>query len=987
MRGTTLLAVLAALVALIPVGCRRPAPPDIDVQVQGFRGLEDDGTGHRIPVFVTGEPAVFLVHGADATADLRIAAWITEPAVEGRTAHLLRHPGGDDALPVTRLHDDLLLTVVPTDDLPTGVPITVVVTAWEGDPRGLDEWIDGDNPPTEAHRSAAWMTHTLIVDAKDRRTRDASQPVVDCRAAYKQKAEDTGDRCRSAALGAPARDRMLALERLGFLARREGRLDDAAGRFEEAAAAAVEADLPAEETTYLRLAAHNRGEAGDYVAAHALATRALDIDLEHGHLAWQARDRANLGFFAARLGAGPDALDHLRRARDLARLLQRPGDEANALLALAAVHQSAGRYEQALASLEEARPLLAVSDDPAPHEFEAWSTFQTNLGWTLLMARRRGLTDADPAVIEAAFEEALAIHQQQDLPAWEANARMNLARLDLAEGRPDRAQERIDAAAADLAGTSSFEHGSYLTSLRGELALQRGDHADALAEYERLAEAEGEWAARWWADHGRARALASAGRSEDAIAAFERSLHSIEGDAALLDPLVDRPYFLGDRDEVFDAYVTLLVDLGRHDDAFAVAERGRLRSAHADRGVVLGGEDGVLERMAAVSSAQLQLQTHEEEEAFLLTHQRDAWQSRRAELVDDLVRAQSALVLGRNDNLSAASAEDLRAALPDGAVAAAYHTTRDEVLVFVVRDSEPTRVLRRPMGRVEVARLVRDHRAEIDAGGPALTPGSLDENLLPAELEIPLDSTLVVFPHGPLRDLPFCTLGREGGRLVEHVRIAMAPSAGAFVAARRPGPRGQGAVVLGDPTGDLRGARDEASAVADLLPGAALLTGSQATVAAFEDAATSAALLHFAGHGVIDAEIPPFSHLRLAGGGRVTWMDLQSLAAVTDLAVLSGCDTGKDAALSAGQGWSLAAGLLDAGSSAVVGAGWRVDDAASRELMVRMYKNGRTMPPAEALRQAQIALLRGDAGETSSVPRAWGAFVLFGWGSDVMVKN
>ncbi len=986
MRRALILASLAIVVAISVAGCRRPAPPEIDVQIQGFRGLEDDGTGVRIPVFVTGEPAVFLVRGGDTTAELRLAAWIADPALEGHTPHLLRYPGADDTLPPTRLHDDVLLTVVPTDELPIGVPITVIVAAWEGEPRGVTEWIGGDAPPTEAHRSAAWLTRTLIVDAKDRRTRDISPPVVDCRAAYKQRAEDTGDLCRAALVGAPARDRMLTLERLGFLARREGRLDDAAGRFEEAAAAAVEADLPAEETTYLRLAAHNRGEAGDYVAAHTLASRALDIDLELGHLAWQARDRANLGFFAARLGAGPDALDHLRRARELARLLHRPGDEANALLALAAVHQSAGRYEQALASLEDARPLLAVGDDPAPHELEAWSTFQTNLGWTLLMARRRGLADADASVIEAAFEEALAIHRRQELPAWEANARMNLAALDLAEGRLDRAQERIDAADAGLADTSSFEHDAYLTSLRGELALQRGDHVAALAEYERLADAEGEWAARWWADHGRARALAAAGRHEDAIVAFERSLRSIEGDAALLDPLVDRPYFLGDRDEVFDAYVTLLVDLGRPDDAFAVAERGRQRSAQANRGVVLDDGD-VLQRMAAVSTAQLQLQSHEEEEAFLLPHQRGAWESRRGELVDDLVRAQSALVQGRPDDDGAATAEDLRASLPADATAVAYHTTRDEVLAFVVRAGEPTRVLRRPLGRIELARIVREHRAEIDAGGPAPAPRTLDEALLPAELELLPDTALIVFPHGPLRDLPFCTLGREGGRLVEHVRLAAAPSAGAFVTARQPAPRGRGAVVLGDPTGDLRGARDEAQAVAELLPEAALLTGPQATAAAFEDAATSAALLHFAGHGVVDAEIPPFSHLRLAGGDRVTWMDLQSLAAVTELAVLSGCDTGKDAAPSAGQGWGLATGLLDAGSSAVIGAGWRVDDAAARDLMTRLYDNGRTMAPAEALRQAQIALIRGDAGETSSLPEAWGAFVLFGWGSDVIVRN
>jgi CHAT domain-containing protein len=121
-----------------------------------------------------------------------------------------------------------------------------------------------------------------------------------------------------------------------------------------------------------------------------------------------------------------------------------------------------------------------------------------------------------------------------------------------------------------------------------------------------------------------------------------------------------------------------------------------------------------------------------------------------------------------------------------------------------------------------------------------------------------------------------------------------------------------------------------------------------------------------------------------------------------ELAVLSACETGLGAA-AGGEGLlGLQRAFQVAGARTVVASLWKVDDDATRHLMVRLYENlWRTKQPLgklEALRQAQLAMLRegrkrGPGGERPVDPEAlkravpmtsrtppfyWAAFVLSG---------
>jgi CHAT domain-containing protein/Tfp pilus assembly protein PilF len=210
----------------------------------------------------------------------------------------------------------------------------------------------------------------------------------------------------------------------------------------------------------------------------------------------------------------------------------------------------------------------------------------------------------------------------------------------------------------------------------------------------------------------------------------------------------------------------------------------------------------------------------------------------------------------------------------------------------------------------------------------------------------------------------------------------------------------------------LPGTAEEAKALKALLRGATVLERSDATEDALKKV-RGPRILHIATHGFflggggaagassrgleidddVTKEAPPrrlavnpllSSGLAFAGANANTSSDagdgiLTALEASaldlwgTKLVVLSACETGLgDVEQGVGVG-GLRRALVMAGAETAIMSLWKVDDGATRDLMIAMYKRlasggGRT----ESLREAQLALL---ASKTHAHPYYWASFI------------
>jgi CHAT domain-containing protein len=229
---------------------------------------------------------------------------------------------------------------------------------------------------------------------------------------------------------------------------------------------------------------------------------------------------------------------------------------------------------------------------------------------------------------------------------------------------------------------------------------------------------------------------------------------------------------------------------------------------------------------------------------------------------------------------------------------------------------------------------------------------------------------LIFVPDGVAHDVPFSALFDGARHLIEHYTISIAPSilTLSHLPPRRSGP----ALVVGvaDELAPL--VEDEARAVAEQLPDAQLLCGTDATWAALRQAVIGVQHLHLAGHTVFRPDNPMFSAVRLAD----TWVTAADLL-TTNLdgatVVLSSCDSARTQSRGSAEINGFARSFLGAGAATVLASQWSADDSATRALMEAFYRHLASESPASALRSAQLGLA-----ERWPHPYYWAPWVLTG---------
>jgi len=292
-----------------------------------------------------------------------------------------------------------------------------------------------------------------------------------------------------------------------------------------------------------------------------------------------------------------------------------------------------------------------------------------------------------------------------------------------------------------------------------------------------------------------------------------------------------------------------------------------------------------------------------------------------------------------------------------------------------------------------IAGMVKDVRNAIASNSNAATQRKLLQQayqllIAPIEGLLPADpqARILFMPQDTLYLLPFAALQDSAGKyLIEKHTIASEVSLEVLQLSRQQFQRipnqSMAVLVVGNPTmppgyPPLPGAKREADAVASLLSTAAM-TGGQATKAAVIARVGDARLLHFATHGLLNAQEAQFSALVLApdrgDSGFLPAIEIRNLKLHAEMAVLSACDTGEGRLTGDGV-VGLGRSFVEAGVPTLVVSLWSIPDAQTAALMVEFYKDIRQgMDKAQAMRMAMLTTSR-----QFPDPRGWAAFTVLG---------
>jgi tetratricopeptide (TPR) repeat protein len=224
------------------------------------------------------------------------------------------------------------------------------------------------------------------------------------------------------------------------------------------------------------------------------------------------------------------------------------------------------------------------------------------------------------------------------------------------------------------------------------------------------------------------------------------------------------------------------------------------------------------------------------------------------------------------------------------------------------------------------------------------------------------DGPAVLVMPAAMHSVPWPLLPSLAGR-----PVVLVPSATWWWEVEADTPAATGGVVTLVAGPRLTEAEPEVSAIADCYPGAATLTGANATTGAALAAMDRSTMAHIACHGRIRHDNPLWSSLELFDGPLYVY-DLEQLRRTPPLVVLSGCETG--VGVRAGDRLlGLSTALLDRGTHTLVASICALPDSpATRDVMTAFHRRvsgGAT--PATAL-----AALSAEAGRDGGAVLAAG---------------
>jgi len=838
---------------------------------------------------------------------------------------------------------------------------------------------------------------------------------------------------------------------LGRAALAEGRNSDAAALFQQALVAARAAGNKADELRAAGNLGLAQGNLGDYESARAahraarMAARSLADSRTEGN------GLTNEAMIDIWEGDAESGIARLDSARTLYRLTNYGDGEEHALGQLATAYELTGEENRSFALLDSAlqlsRRLGMVEEEldnlrliaglhlrlgDTRRALEIYHDAETrmrsaglsgNLGSLLRGSAEANLRLGNLTRANEQLREALALHET----AGELGERLDdlvlATELDQRLGESSRVEERLRDARA-LANRLNTR------GARISVAVAEAHVADLQADAPRTLRAlqtaatemaPGDYGAEWVTQALAARAYGRLGRLDSAVVVGRRAVAAVDRLRGNLASEALRSAYIVDRSEVYGDLVLALLRLGRTADAFAVADAARSRkllgylgTARPDKRA-LGSQaelieserllrriDGLVQRLRATEGGPPR------ERGLLVSDPSatlvDALTQARARYEALMVRAaQSGGRVTSMLGVREARVAGIQRALRPNEVLLEYMLAASDLITFAVTPRE-LRVFRREIDRESLTHrvwLLRDLWGT-SAGewrdGLAASRALYDDLVAPVEDAGLLRgvSRLVIVPLGVVTQVPFAALVRGGDDefLVRRYEVLLHPSSQSLVAVRDDSAAMSSLSLPGDAFApfpiDLPATGIEAAAFRASSRGWTAHIGSEATERALRRALGTAAVVHVATHGVINARNPVFSRLELSrpanatfdDDGRLEVHEILGLTIRSPLVFLSGCETG------ANRGWSedpvrgtgdltLAQAVLAAGAPNVITTLWRIEDAGAAEFAGRFYRRLPTGSVATALAEAQREMARD---RPYASPFYWAGYVLSGTG-------
>ena len=535
-------------------------------------------------------------------------------------------------------------------------------------------------------------------------------------------------------------------------------------------------------------------------------------------------------------------------------------------------------------------------------------------------------------------------------------------------------------------------HVSKVRVSMGDFYFKKGDFQKALGYHKKVCSSS------VIADHpnsivyacsNAARDYSMLGKPEKAVEHYKIAIDTIEDLRSMLQSAEMRSSFFEQMTKTYDGMISTLMAIGKAEEAFDYSERAKARTfldilgskVDLSKGSVTALSEEEMELKRKMASLQLKL---EDDDSIDITKELTEMKKQYDEFLIKLKKENlehAALI-----SVETLTLRDVQAMLGQKKTLLEFHVLADKTILWIVKKDIMRSVIIEHGGKslVKVIKTLRDAISNI-------SPEDRDRKQLKnlytvffKDAGIEKGEELVIVPHDMLHYLPFHSLITPEDRyLIEDHVISYLSSASLmkFIKDKRKG-IGEDVLAFGNPdlknpVYDLEYAEKEAEEIAKIFPRSKILLKKEATESKAKDLSNRYKILHFASHAEFNKQIPEDTSLKLTKDekedGNLSVEEIFRLNINASLVVLSACETEIGGISRGDEIIGLTRAFIYAGTPSIITTLWKVNDKATYLLMKDFYRNLRTMRKADALRTAQLNIMKD-----YPHPFFWGAFVLTG---------